>query len=357
VQKQVLLKYAIVPRHANLDPSALNTSHHGVGIDQKTDFVSHIFGNEDYTWLPLKSDHDSRPLWISPENGHIILEGFSPIAEQAQDFLVAISEPVSRYATIVYKIPLFIVQDVLMCFRRPAHIHEYKLTPYSLYAAVSVGLETEDIIEVLNRLSKVPVPDSITQFIRQCTLSYGKVKLVLKHNRYYVESAHPETLQMLLKDSSISTGRVYRDENDQPTNEQNASLTVSSKPTGKDLTIPGIQKGKDAKSDEMDKKKQELEQQRREEDKLFGAVVGIDKEDEEEDDEAEQVHSFEIQADQVEVDLNPSAAYQSSCLLTNSLFRISRNDVTRSTILCWRSTTLEMIPLIPILKLISNLSL
>jgi hypothetical protein len=107
----------------------------------------------------------------------------------------------------------------------------------------------------------------------------------------------------------------------------------------------------------MDKKKQELEQQRREEDKLFGAVVGIDKEDEEEDDEAEQVHSFEIQADQVEVDLNPSAAYQSSCLLTNSLFRISRNDVTRSTILCWRSTTLEMIPLIPILKLISNLSL
>jgi len=38
---------------------------------------------------------------------------------------------------------------------RPAHIHEYKLTPYSLYAAVSVGLEAEDIIEMLNRLSKV----------------------------------------------------------------------------------------------------------------------------------------------------------------------------------------------------------
>jgi DNA excision repair protein ERCC-3 len=38
---------------------------------------------------------------------------------------------------------------------RPAHIHEYRLTPYSLYAAVSVGLETNDIIDVLNRLSKV----------------------------------------------------------------------------------------------------------------------------------------------------------------------------------------------------------
>jgi len=272
-------KTNIVPRYANLDPSVLNTSHHGVSVDGKKDFVSHIFGNEDYTWLPLKSDHDSRPLWISPENGHIILEGFSPIAEQAQDFLVAISEPVSR----------------------PAHIHEYKLTPYSLYAAVSVGLETEDIIEVLNRLSKVPVPDSITQFIRQCTLSYGKVKLVLKHNRYYVESAHPETLQMLLKDPIISAGRVYRDENDQPTTEQNAAaLTVSIKPTGKDLTIPGVQKGKDSKPDGINDGKPSANELKAEDDKLFGAVVAIDKDDEEDDDEAEQVHAFEIQADHVE---------------------------------------------------------
>jgi Helicase conserved C-terminal domain len=33
-------------------------------------------------------------------------------------------------------------------FRRPTFIHEYKLTSYSLYAAVSVGLQTEDIIDV-----------------------------------------------------------------------------------------------------------------------------------------------------------------------------------------------------------------
>jgi DNA excision repair protein ERCC-3 len=59
--------------------------------------VSHIFMDQDFSWLHLKTDHASRPLWISPEDGHIILEAFSPIAEQAQDFLVAISEPVSRY--------------------------------------------------------------------------------------------------------------------------------------------------------------------------------------------------------------------------------------------------------------------
>ncbi|RCI00875.1 DNA repair helicase RAD25 [Rhizopus azygosporus] len=268
-----------VPKNANLEINALKP--HIDSLENKTDFISHIFGKEDYTYLPLKKDHESRPLWISPEDGHIILEGFSPIAEQAQDFLVAISEPVSR----------------------PAHIHEYKLTPYSLYAAVSVGLETEDIIEVLNRLSKVPVPDSITQFIRQCTLSYGKVKLVLKHNRYFVESSHPETLQMLLKDPVISSGRVVRDENDQVISAPpgSAVLLVSSKPTGKDLTIPGVQKPKEDVDTEKPKEltAEEIER-KKEEEKYFGAVVGIDKEDEEDDFGSEQVHSFEIAAEHVE---------------------------------------------------------
>jgi DNA excision repair protein ERCC-3 len=193
--------------------------------------------------------------------------------------------------------------DIKYIFFSPAHIHEYKLTPYSLYAAVSVGLETEDIIEVLNRLCKVPVPDSIIQFIRQCTLSYGKVKLVLKHNRYYVESSHPETLQMLLKDSIINSGRVVRDENDQIISAPagSAVLLVSQKPTGKDLNIPGIkpkapedpEKAKELTVEEIERKK--------EEEKYFGAVVGIDKEDEEDDFGAEQVHSFEIAAEHVEV--------------------------------------------------------
>ena len=192
---------------------------------------------------------------------------------------------------------------------RPAHIHEYKLTPYSLYAAVSVGLETEDIIEVLNRLSKVPVPESITQFIRQCTLSYGKVKLVLKHNRYYVESSHPETLQMLLKDQVISSGRIVRDDNDQVITapEGSSALLVNNKPTGKDLSIPGIQQQQQQQGgleDDNEKKPLSLEEQakKQQEEKLFGAVVQIDKEDEEDDlDEGEQVHSFEIAAEQVEV--------------------------------------------------------
>ncbi|CAL8243584.1 unnamed protein product [Lota lota] len=144
------------------------------------------YGAKDYRGqMLLKNDHSSRPLWVAPD-GHIFLEAFSPVYKYAQDFLVAIAEPVCR----------------------PVHEHEYKLTAYSLYAAVSVGLQTSDIVEYLQKLSKTSVPDGIIQFIKLCTVSYGKVKMVLKHNRYFVESAFPEVIQNLLQDSVIRDCRL-----------------------------------------------------------------------------------------------------------------------------------------------------
>ncbi|XP_008545988.1 general transcription and DNA repair factor IIH helicase subunit XPB [Microplitis demolitor] len=146
------------------------------------------FGAKDYrSQMILKPDNALRPLWVAP-NGHIFLESFSPVYRHAHDFLIAISEPVCR----------------------PEHIHEYKLTAYSLYAAVSVGLQTHDIIEYLKRLSKTSIPDGIIEFIQLCTLSYGKVKLVLKHNKYFVESPFPDVLQKLLKDPVIQECRLRK---------------------------------------------------------------------------------------------------------------------------------------------------
>ncbi|CAI2348997.1 unnamed protein product [Caenorhabditis sp. 36 PRJEB53466] len=141
------------------------------------------FGAKDYRRdMPLKGDFNSRPLWVAPD-GHIFLESFSPVYKHARDFLIAISEPVCR----------------------PQHIHEYQLTAYSLYAAVSVGLQTKDIIEYLERLSKSQLPKGVITFVQMCTVSYGKVKLVLKHNRYFVESRHSDVMQKLLKDPVIQT--------------------------------------------------------------------------------------------------------------------------------------------------------
>eukprot|EP00242_Pyramimonas_sp_CCMP2087_P018490 CAMPEP_0198206598 /NCGR_PEP_ID=MMETSP1445-20131203/10158_1 /TAXON_ID=36898 /ORGANISM="Pyramimonas sp., Strain CCMP2087" /LENGTH=200 /DNA_ID=CAMNT_0043879361 /DNA_START=94 /DNA_END=693 /DNA_ORIENTATION=+ len=115
----------------------------------------------DFSDLVLKPDHENRPLWVCT-NGRIFLESFSPLYKQAYDFLIAIAEPVCR----------------------PECMHEYMLTPHSLYAAVSVGLETTTILSVLNRLSKTRLPDDIEYFVRESTLNYGKVKLVLQKNKF-----------------------------------------------------------------------------------------------------------------------------------------------------------------------------
>ncbi|XP_059560753.1 general transcription and DNA repair factor IIH helicase subunit XPB isoform X1 [Myotis daubentonii] len=171
------------------DPQEAVPSAAGKQVEESSTKVDE-YGAKDYRpQMPLKDDHPSRPLWVAPD-GHIFLEAFSPVYKYAQDFLVAIAEPVCR----------------------PAHVHEYKLTAYSLYAAVSVGLQTSDITEYLRKLSKTGVPDGIVQFIKLCTVSYGKVKLVLKHNRYFVESSHPDVIQHLLQDPVIRECRLRSSE-------------------------------------------------------------------------------------------------------------------------------------------------
>ncbi|KAJ3311263.1 hypothetical protein HDV04_004172 [Boothiomyces sp. JEL0838] len=130
----------------------------------------------------LKIDHGIRPLWIN-EDYRIILEAFSPIHQQAEDLLLAIAEPISR----------------------PARIHEYKLTTYSLYAAVSVGLNADTIIEGLEKLCKTEIPDSVLEFIKSSTSCYGKVRLILVENRYFVECVDDVLLDKLLGDADISS--------------------------------------------------------------------------------------------------------------------------------------------------------
>lgn len=233
-----------------------------IPADYVPDAVSKVFGRSDYSYLKLKPDHFSRPIWISPLDSRIILESFSPLAEQAQDFLITIAEPLSR----------------------PSHIHEYTITPPSLYAAVSVGLETDDIIAVLNRLSKVPVADSFINFIKRSTVSFGKVKLVLKHNRYYVESSQADILQMLLRDPVIGPLRILSESSVTGT-----GLVQSSAPQG-GLTIPGTKKpeGVVAAGDKVED--------------IFAAVVGKKGGDNDDDeDDMDTVHSFEIANESVEI--------------------------------------------------------
>ncbi|PQE28525.1 hypothetical protein CJF32_00005624 [Rutstroemia sp. NJR-2017a WRK4] len=248
---------------ANIDNAVnkFSIDHYAAVKSTKRDSASHHFGTNDFAYLSLKPDHDNRPLWIDPQKGRIILESFSPLASHAQDFLTTVAEPLSR----------------------PTFLHEYALTPHSLYAAVSVGLDPKDIINVLDRLSKIPIPENLRSYIMNCTQSYGKVKLVLKNNKYYVESADPELLQRLLRDPVISPYRIHG----------TADITTAVAPTMGGLVIPGtgnaagVQQATDT-SKKDDEKAQDRDAPTQED--IFATL----NEDDDDDDDTDAVHAFEI---------------------------------------------------------------
>lgn len=121
---------------------------------------------------------------------------------------------------------------------------------------------------------KVPVPESIIAFIRERTLSYGKVKLVLKHNKYFVESSHPATLQLLLKDKTIREARLITQQTDNSI--KAATFTTAKAPVKGNLIIPGTKEAEKKKDDGLNGKPVPATAERSGDGDLFTSVVGVD---------------------------------------------------------------------------------
>mmetsp|Transcript_8471 Transcript_8471/g.37770 ORF Transcript_8471/g.37770 Transcript_8471/m.37770 type:complete len:728 (+) Transcript_8471:771-2954(+) len=201
----------------------------------------------DSSSLALKKDHESRPVWVSAD-GRIILETFSSVYKEAYDFLVAIAEPVSR----------------------PELVHEYRLTPYSLYAAVSVGLEADNIISVLTKLCKTTLPPNIVDFIRDSTKTYGKAKLVLQKGKYLVQSADTEVLKTLLSNKVIRAARIVKSNPGDGEKEDGLMSTVNTEQDAKftfaggetavndQTTLNALQKALDDDDDDEEESRQTL---------------------------------------------------------------------------------------------------
>ena len=135
--------------------------------------------------MTLKVNHSSRPLFVG-KNKHIFLERFSAFFKFAEEFLIAIAEPVSR------------------CEK----MNEYVLTQHSLHAAVSTGLDSDVIIRRLNELSKTFLHADIVEFIRSCTAVYGKVKLVIVDDRFYLETPRQDIYEKLSRNPVIEEAKT-----------------------------------------------------------------------------------------------------------------------------------------------------
>ncbi|MCZ6676861.1 MAG: DEAD/DEAH box helicase [Candidatus Poribacteria bacterium] len=62
--------------------------------------------------------------------------------------------------------------------KSPEHIHTYRITPLSLWNAAAAGVQTQHILDALNRYTKYDVPQNITVEIGDYVSRYGRVKLI-----------------------------------------------------------------------------------------------------------------------------------------------------------------------------------
>ncbi|CAJ1330944.1 unnamed protein product [Effrenium voratum] len=129
----------------------------------------------------MQPDHAKRPIWVC-DTGRIIFETFHPQGAQVADFLIAVSEPVSR----------------------PQTIHEYQITALSLNAAIANGISVEKIIQLLVKLSKNVIHEDFLSFIREKGRTTGKLRLVLRGGRHFLESEDEALLRDVSSEATVA---------------------------------------------------------------------------------------------------------------------------------------------------------
>lgn len=223
------------------------------------DAATQLFTKTDQSMARLKHDEQSRPLWVNNAGG-IILESFHPLFDEAQDFLINIAEPQSRVS----------------------RMHEYQLTTHSLFAAVSVGHSTKEIIDRLDSYSKTELSEEILTFIEKSTSAFGKAKIVLKKTLSFIESEDPTILQKLLRDPIVAGCRA----------DATDGLIKEAAPKIGQMLIPGTKMAAGANGNAP-------QQHAAIADPPTGDIIAALREDDD-DEEVAQVHSFQIRSEERE---------------------------------------------------------
>ena len=109
---------------------------------------------------------------IRPENPLIVQSDRTLLLEVAHPDFEQVRDELSRFAELV---------------KSPEHIHTFRVTPLSLWNASASGVSCDEMIATLDRWSKYPVPQNLTQEIQDHGTRYGKLRLVQKGDRLALE--------------------------------------------------------------------------------------------------------------------------------------------------------------------------
>ncbi|HUR54571.1 MAG TPA: DNA repair helicase XPB [Gemmataceae bacterium] len=92
------------------------------------------------------------------------------IVQSDRSVLVEVDNP--RYAE---------ARDALAPFaeleKSPEHIHTYRISNLSLWNAAAAGITADDMVEVLQKYTKFPIPQNLPLDIAETVAKYGRVKL------------------------------------------------------------------------------------------------------------------------------------------------------------------------------------
>lgn len=88
--------------------------------------------------------------------------------------------------------------------RAPEHIHTYRITPLALWNARAAGFDAEQAVDVLERYSRFPVPQSLLVDVAETMARYGRLKLV-KHPAHglILEADDPAILTEVTRSKKI----------------------------------------------------------------------------------------------------------------------------------------------------------
>src|SRR5262249_44718906 len=75
--------------------------------------------------------------------------------------------------------------------KSPEHIHTYRLTPLSLWNAAAAGLTAPQMIDVLVKYSKFPLPTNLPTDINDTVGRYGRVRLE-RHSETHMRLVCPD---------------------------------------------------------------------------------------------------------------------------------------------------------------------
>jgi len=79
--------------------------------------------------------------------------------------------------------------------RSPEHIHTYRITPLSLWNACAAGLGAHEVLQVLERYSRFPVPAAISSEVRDQAGRYGRLRIELVEGELMLTATDPAVME------------------------------------------------------------------------------------------------------------------------------------------------------------------